>query len=282
MNVRVCVHVCTRAHTHTQRRSWLQLSWVGGGGEVIAGQPMVSLTVTITYIPLFCKYNKHTSWLYQANLAQCCFISAVQPFSTQCGPASLLNSPIWSFNFLDLRAQPPPAGKLMTSLLNNGLFVWTNTPVRNFVLSSAQPHSHYFHSHHVFLNRGGLGKKENGTWHCLSTKDTLCYRVGTYGLRLLKDLECGGKYVKVHKKIQFIIIIIIIIIIICSLKFMEKYSRKQPHCKQTNKQTNKKGNVTYATLNKWCWHGLTFGTGIRMPSVMWRPKFKWELHMEGH
>jgi len=33
-------------------------------------------------------------------------------------------------------------------------------------------------------------------------KDTLTTRVGTYGLRLLKDLECGSQYVKVYKKFK--------------------------------------------------------------------------------
>jgi hypothetical protein len=44
--------------------------------------------------------------------------------------------------------------------------------------------------------------------------------VGTYGSRLLKDLECGAKYVKVCiKNLQF--------------NFMEKHRSEQLHCKQT-------------------------------------------------
>jgi hypothetical protein len=75
--------------------------------------------------------------------------------------------------------------------------------------------------------------------------------VGTYGLRLLKDLQCGAKYVKGREEF----------IIICSLKFMEKHSSEQPHCKQTNKHKRKGKcdlcNVEQALLarfNLWHWN----------------------------
>lgn len=159
-----CMCLCTRANTEAK----LVTAIMGGGGR-----SMLKSANGTAY-----RYNNlHTSILHiqQAHfmnitrkIAQCFLISAVQPFSTQCGPTSLLNSLIWSCNFLDLRAQPPPAGRLATSLLNNGLFEPT-LPYQS--LSSPPPnHSHYFHSHHVFLTSGGLGKKENGTWHFLSTR----------------------------------------------------------------------------------------------------------------
>jgi len=161
---------------------------------------MVSLTVTISYVPVFCIYNKHISWIYQANLAQCCPISTVQPLSTQCGPTSLLNSPIWSFNFLDLRAQPPQLDGLWHHCWTTVSLFEPTFPYGSLSSPLPKTHSHYFHSHHVFLNRGGIWNKENETWHFLSTKDTPPTRVETYGLRLVKYLECGAKYVKMYKK----------------------------------------------------------------------------------
>jgi hypothetical protein len=148
----MCEYACMYAHTHTEVK--LVTAAMGGERSLLKS---VSLTATITYIQVFCIYNKHASWIYQANLAHCCLISAVQPFSTQCGPTFLLNNPIWYFSFLDLTA-PPPAWRLMTSLLNKGLY-WTNTPIWRFVLSSAQPQTNIiFTATRDFWTEVGCGR----------------------------------------------------------------------------------------------------------------------------
>ena len=130
------MHAYTHTHTrtHAQRQSWLQLSWVG----------VTSLLKSANGISY--SYNLHTSILH---IQQAHFINTSgKPCSVlphQCCSApqhSMWSSippkqPYLILNFLYFTAQPPLAWRLMTTLLNNGLFVWTNTPI--WSLSSPAP-----------------------------------------------------------------------------------------------------------------------------------------------